>query len=175
MANLKSLEINGVDIIDIFYPVGCLFYTTNNNFNPNNIFENTTWEKIEGRFIVGTDKSDSDFTSMKTGGEKTHTLTINEMPVHNHGVAGKTSGSEAQGYSLYPGSGGFDNRALVSSAVADKGRMTRLQIDREGVNHTTTYLHIIAQIFGIELLKSIESSFHKFNERRNLNWHKSKI
>lgn len=84
MANLKSLEINGVDIIDIFYPVGCLFYTTDNNFDPNSVFENTTWEKIEGRFIVGTSTSDSDFTSMKTGGEKTHTLTIAEMPSHNH-------------------------------------------------------------------------------------------
>lgn len=84
MANLKSLEINGVDIIDIFYPVGCLFYTTDNNFDPNSVFENTTWEKIEGRFIVGTSTSDSDFTSMKTGGEKAHTLTIAEMPSHNH-------------------------------------------------------------------------------------------
>lgn len=84
MANVKSLEINGVDIIDIFYPVGCLFYTTDNNFDPNSAFENTTWEKIEGRFIVGTDTSDSDFTSMKTGGEKAHTLTIAEMPSHNH-------------------------------------------------------------------------------------------
>lgn len=42
MANVKSLEINGVSIIDIFYPVGCLFYTTDNNFDPNSVFENTT-------------------------------------------------------------------------------------------------------------------------------------
>ena len=124
MANVKSLKINGVSIIDIFYPVGCLFYTTDNNFDPNSVFENTTWEKIEGRFIVGTDTSDSDFTSMRTGGEKTHTLTINEMPVHNHGIGGKASGYEAPGYSLYPlAGGGFSDRALVSSAAADKGRM----------------------------------------------------
>ena len=129
MANVKSLEINGVSIIDIFYPVGCLFYTTDNNFDPNSVFENTTWKKIEGRFIVGTSTSDSDFKSMKTGGEKTHTLTINEMPVHDHGVAGKSSGNEAPGYTLYLGTGGFCDRVLVTSAANDKGKITT---DRQG-------------------------------------------
>lgn len=169
MANVKSLEINGVDIIDIFYPVGCLFYTTDNNFDPNSAFENTTWEKIEGRFIVGTDTSDSDFTSMKTGGEKAHTLTIAEMPSHNHPNSKSTLMNWGQNWA----DGGS---SWSSKSSPQKDWYQPLNISSQGVvNHTTTYLHIIAQIFGIELLKSIESSFHKFNERRNFNWHKSRI
>lgn len=42
---------------------------------------------LKGRISVGLDSSDTDFDALgKTGGEKTHTLTINEMPSHNHGL-----------------------------------------------------------------------------------------
>lgn len=41
---------------------------------------------LKGKVVVGYDISDSDFNVVgKTGGEKTHTLTINEMPSHVHG------------------------------------------------------------------------------------------
>ena len=40
---------------------------------------------LKGKIPVGYDISDSDFNVVgKTGGEKTHTLTVNEMPAHTH-------------------------------------------------------------------------------------------
>ena len=40
---------------------------------------------LKGRFIVGYDPDDTDYNApRKTGGEKTHTLTVNEMPSHQH-------------------------------------------------------------------------------------------
>jgi len=40
---------------------------------------------LKGRVPVGLDGGDTDFNEIgKTGGEKTHQLTINEMPSHNH-------------------------------------------------------------------------------------------
>lgn len=49
-----------------------------------------TWEMIsQGRVPVGLDNTDKDFNKIgQTGGEKTHTLTINEMPKHNHSLVG---------------------------------------------------------------------------------------
>lgn len=40
---------------------------------------------LKGKVITGFDSSDNDFNEIgKTGGEKTHKLTVEEMPSHNH-------------------------------------------------------------------------------------------
>lgn len=42
---------------------------------------------IKGRSLVGVDPDDTDFNVVgKTGGEKTHTLTVDEIPSHNHAI-----------------------------------------------------------------------------------------
>jgi microcystin-dependent protein len=48
----------------------------------------------KGRVPVGLDSSQTEFNSLnKKGGEKTHTLTINEMPKHNHAINTQASGT----------------------------------------------------------------------------------
>ena len=43
--------------------------------------------KIDGRNLVGLDLNDEDFNEVgKTGGNKTHTQTIDEMPKHSHSI-----------------------------------------------------------------------------------------
>lgn len=55
-----------------------------NNGQPVN---GVTIPDLRGRFIVGGKSGDEDFgTENGTGGSKTHTLTENEMPSHNHNV-----------------------------------------------------------------------------------------
>lgn len=82
MADLKSLKINGVNILDIIYPVGSIYQTMSSSFDPSASFGGT-WERIKGKVLLGVDESDNDFKSSKlTGGEKTHKLTENEMPSH---------------------------------------------------------------------------------------------
>ena len=67
-----------------YYRVGDLFLTTIAT-NPSN-FLGGKWELFgPGRCLVCVDTSDSDFNTVKKiGGEKTHKLTVNEMPSHNH-------------------------------------------------------------------------------------------
>ena len=67
------------DLLDLVYPIGSIYMNTN-NVNPQSIFGGV-WQKIEGRFLLG---SSDDYTLGLLGGEATHTLTVNEMPSHNH-------------------------------------------------------------------------------------------
>ena len=73
------------------YPVGYIFISTSNRQPPafvNNEGERVAWERWgKGRVPVGVDENDADFKpSEKIGGEKTHTLTIAEMPRHGHPI-----------------------------------------------------------------------------------------
>ena len=60
---------------------------------------------LKGKVVVGYNSSDSDFNSLgNTGGEKTHTLTVDEIPSHDHdirysleGVAHSGSGNNIVG------------------------------------------------------------------------------
>jgi hypothetical protein len=66
------------------YPIGAIYQSTEVT-NPAT-FMGGTWERFgNGRVLVGVDETDGDFnTANKIGGEKTHTLTIDEMPSHSH-------------------------------------------------------------------------------------------
>ncbi|MBR6984158.1 MAG: hypothetical protein IKH75_11665 [Ruminococcus sp.] len=71
-------------IFNAVYPVGTI-YTSVSNANPGTIFGGTWVAFGSGKTLVGVDTSDTDFnTVQKTGGEKKHQLTIDEMPRHNH-------------------------------------------------------------------------------------------
>lgn len=67
-----------------YYPVGSIYLSVNDT-NPTKWFGGT-WEQIaKGRTLVGVDTNDTNFNTVKkTGGAKTHTLTVDEIPSHNH-------------------------------------------------------------------------------------------
>ena len=60
-----------------------------NDTNPGNVFGGT-WEQWgKGRVPVGVDTSQTEFKTVeKTGGEKTHTMTIGQLPNHDHAYLG---------------------------------------------------------------------------------------
>jgi len=73
----------------VAYPVGAIFTTTTAYANSAAVVAavgGTTWTAFgAGKVLVGVDGSDSDFNTVEeTGGAKTHTLTISEMPSHTH-------------------------------------------------------------------------------------------
>lgn len=74
------------NIFNIIYPVGAIYITKGESSQ--SIFDTlgieSTWQKIEGRFILG---SSSSYDVGLTGGESTHKLTEAELPSHNHSVS----------------------------------------------------------------------------------------
>ena len=83
LGDLKSGE-GIVNIFDTIYPTGSIYMSTA-SANPSTLFPNTTWAVFgEGKVLVGYDEDDSDFSAGATGGSKTHTLTVDEMPEHSH-------------------------------------------------------------------------------------------
>jgi len=93
--NVISINNNKDDILDLkdttsnmsmlkAYPIGSI-YMSENNTNPEELFGGEWEEYGAGRTLVGVDTNQSEFASVGlTGGEKTHTLTIGEMPSHSH-------------------------------------------------------------------------------------------
>lgn len=75
-------------IVDAVYPVGSIYLSVN-SVNPSELFGGTWAAWGTGRVPVGVDASQTEFNAVeKSGGVKTHTLTANEMPAHNHSVSG---------------------------------------------------------------------------------------
>jgi len=73
-------ELNRFEYEDLFTIIGTTYGEGNGSttFNIPN---------LKGKIPVGFDSEDGDFNAVgKTGGEKTHTLTIEEMPKHRHGI-----------------------------------------------------------------------------------------
>lgn len=90
--------LNSLEIFDRIYPVGSIYMSVNST-NPSNYFGGTWVSWGQGRVPVGVNTSDSNFSTVeKTGGEKSHTLSIAEMPNHNHTRGGSDAGWGAGNY-----------------------------------------------------------------------------
>ena len=87
----QTLAINSrslpSDLLDRIYPVGSI-YISMNSVDPSELFGGSWIPLNEGRVLIGANET---YVAGSKGGETTHTLTIAEMPTHNH--AGTYSGS----------------------------------------------------------------------------------
>lgn len=83
--SLQSGEnLSNTGLLDYIYPVGSIYMSVNSN-NPGMVFGGSWVPWGTGRVPVGVDTGDGSFNTVeKTGGEKTHKLTTNEMPSHGH-------------------------------------------------------------------------------------------
>lgn len=113
--------------------IGYVIQTTNAAFDPNALYPWQVWERYaKGRVLVGVDEADTTFSAAgKTAGAKTHTLTVDQMPSHAHGmgyatcwdgvkssgwIVGANSGSRVDRTS-YAGGGKAHNNMQPSIAV----------------------------------------------------------
>lgn len=72
------------NLADRFWPVGSIHIRAD-DLNPADLFGGTWTAFGAGRVLVGLDAGQPEFdTLLETGGAKTHTLTVPEMPSHTH-------------------------------------------------------------------------------------------
>lgn len=84
---LGVLKIKGINILELIFPIGST-YVTQTNTNPNNILGFGTWERLKAKVCLGLDEEDTNMNEIgKTGGEKMHTLTVQETATHEHSVS----------------------------------------------------------------------------------------
>lgn len=78
------LGVSDSDLLNRIYPVGSIYISVNST-NPGDFLGGTWVEFGQGKTLVGVNTSETEFDTVeKTGGEKTHKLSISEMPSHNH-------------------------------------------------------------------------------------------
>lgn len=120
-------------ILDFFYPVGTIYTTEDKDFNPSTRWGGT-WELIKDRMIIGAGNS---YAVKSTGGSASHahttgghTLTVHEMPSHNH-----TTQTNA---SVYAAGGGGDAKSVVPYKVGtgQTGRVTIVENTGGSASHS---------------------------------------
>lgn len=86
---LEELKTTQLRVRETLYPVGSIYMSaTAATTSEVAAMFGGTWEAFGvGRTLVGVDPEDDDFAEAElTGGEKTHTLTVEEMPSHYHNL-----------------------------------------------------------------------------------------
>jgi hypothetical protein len=109
------------------YPVGSIYTNSSVATNPATLMGFGTWAAFgAGRVLVGLNASDTDFDAAEeTGGAKTHTLSIAEMPLHGHPF--RTDGesdanSDASGGLSLNGDSNRNEDAFTGTPSATRGQ-----------------------------------------------------
>ena len=76
---IEDKDQNLLDTLNMVYPVGSIYMSVNST-SPASLFGGT-WEQIKDRFLLAAGNT---YAAGSTGGEATHTLTVDEMPKHAH-------------------------------------------------------------------------------------------
>lgn len=102
------------------YPIGSIYLSANGT-NPATLFGFGTWQAWgAGRVPVGVDASQTEFDAAeKTGGEKVHTLTISEMPEHNHFVYRNAEGESVDDVYIFMRDTAFEESPYQAGSTSD--------------------------------------------------------
>lgn len=106
------------------HPIGDIKMSTV-NVNPSTYLGGTWVAWGSGRVPVGVDAAQTEFDTVEeTGGAKTHTLSIAEMPSHNHGGVTTTDGSHFHTHDAVREVGGGPNAYAAGTSALTKGGNT---------------------------------------------------
>ena len=124
-----ELRQRGTGLLNLVYPVGSIYMSVN-NVSPQS-FLGGTWARIQDRFLLA---AGSAYSPGTTGGEASHTLTVNEMPSHAHNYGTWRNCSKVSGTS--------NKMVEASTAVIDNVPGTMAAGGGEAHNNMPPYLAV---------------------------------
>lgn len=80
--NQMKREIE-IGVFEKAYPIGSIYINAEDNTSPAILFGIGAWQKIEDVFLLG---AGNNYVLGATGGEVSHTLTVDEIPAHGHQI-----------------------------------------------------------------------------------------
>jgi hypothetical protein len=134
------------------YPVGSIYMNATNATNPATLLGFGTWVAFgAGKVPVGIDSGDTDFdTAEETGGAKTHTLSIGEMPAHDH-VPNRnefdTNNILLRRNANGSGSAGSADSTVGEPAISGSGNFDFPEIEGNGDAHNNLQPYIVVYMW----------------------------
>ena len=114
-------------LVDRIYPVGSI-YMSMNSTNPATLLGGGVWEALPtGRVLVG---AGTGYTAGGTGGNKTVTLTVDQMPSHSHANTLAAAGGHSHSRGSMEITGNIMGDAINS--IGDSGYANALVFHAEG-------------------------------------------
>lgn len=90
----ESWKLIEENLIDTFFPIGCIISNDFQNFDPNKVYPNTTWERVKGCVIGGINENDSDKNIKTSFNQKAGTVIGNKwLQSHSHSWVGVNDGA----------------------------------------------------------------------------------
>lgn len=120
-----------LQVLQAVYPVGSI-YCSYGSTSPATLFGFGSWTKIEGRFLLG---ANSTYGLGSTGGSATVTLTVNQIPAHNHSASTASAGSHT--HTASTASAGAHTHT-VSGTAASAGNHSHTITVNSGGAHSHT-------------------------------------
>ena len=120
-----------LQVLQAVYPVGSI-YCSYGSTSPAVLFGFGSWTKIEGRFLLG---ANATYGLGSTGGAATVTLTVNQIPAHNHSASTASAGSHT--HTASTASAGAHTHS-VSGTAASAGNHSHTITVNSGGAHSHT-------------------------------------
>lgn len=118
----NTMQDNIEEAINAIYPIGSIIIRDNNEDMSK--FLGFTWQKVfAGKVLVGVDANDTDFNTIgKTGGEKTNTLKLENIPAHNHTVLGGTNATTSADFDHFASAFAGGNPKNLNTGLSGGGK-----------------------------------------------------
>ena len=120
-----------LQVLQAVYPVGSI-YCSYGSTSPAVLFGFGSWTKIEGRFLLG---ANATYGLGSTGGAATVTLTVNQIPSHNHSASTSSAGSHT--HTASTASAGAHTHSVSGTAASNGNHSHTITVNSGGAHSHT--------------------------------------